>query len=274
MKLYDKVEETAAFLNNFVTQPPQAAIILGTGLSGTVDLMNISHKVPYSEIPHFPVSTVKGHDGNLLIGSFADVLIVAMQGRFHYYEGYSPEEITFPVRVFRRLGCSVLIINSACGGLKENLHAGDIMVVTDHIGLFCPNPLRGLTDNRLGDRFPDMSKPYCHNLIDSAASAAEDLDIPVMKGVYAYVPGPSMETRAETAVLKLLGADTVGMSTVPEVITAVQVGFRTLVFAVITNVNVPDSMEPVSLEQVIAVADASQPRLLSLMKETLKRASL
>ncbi len=252
--LYQIVQDAVQTLRKEVSLKPDAAIVLGTGLGGLVDRMDVSDRISYREIFSFASDSVQGHKGDLVFGTLNDVNVVVMQGRLHYYEGYTLQQVTLPIRVARELGAAVLIVNSAAGGINPLFTAGDVMIVTDHLNLMGDNPLRGVTDDRLGDRFPDMSSPYDRHLIEIASQAALDLKIPVKHGVYASVAGPSLETRAETRMLRMLGADAVGMSTVPEVIVGTQVGFQTLVLAAITNVNLPDAMAPISLEQVIANA--------------------
>lgn len=269
--LYQSVQDAADFLRRTIASRPEVAIILGTGLGGIIDHVNVIDRIPYSEIPHFPESTVEGHKGDLVFGTMAGRSVVVMQGRFHYYEGYTLQDATLSVRIMRELGARFLFINSAAGGLNPHFKPGDLMIVTDHINLLGDNPLRGVTDERLGDRFPDMSRPYDGELLEKAAKAASDLGEPVKSGTYAAVAGPSLETRAETRMLRALGADAVGMSTVPEVIVACQVGLRTLAFATITNVNLPDEMEPVSIQKVIATATAAQPRLAAILTGTLRK---
>ncbi|MBM3300268.1 MAG: purine-nucleoside phosphorylase, partial [Deltaproteobacteria bacterium] len=241
---------------------------------GVAERIRVDQRIPYEEIPHFSPATVESHKGDLIFGTMAGCDVVAMQGRIHYYEGYTLQQTTLPVRVMRALGARVLFVNSAAGGLNPGFEAGDLMIVTDHINLIGENPLRGLTDPRLGDRFPDMSKPYDMELVCLAEEAAADLKIAVRQGVYVGVSGPSLETRAETRMLRMLGADAVGMSTVPEVIVARQVGFRTLALAVVTNVNIPDAMEPVLTENVIANARRAEPRLAALVEETIWRVAM
>lgn len=269
--VYESVQEAVAFLQEQLVSKPLAAIVLGTGLGGVGDHVVITHEVPYESIPHFPLSTVESHKGRLIFGKLSGHDVVVMQGRFHHYEGYSLQQVTLPVRIMRALGAELLFINSAAGGLNPLFSSGDIMVVTDHINLIGDNPLRGIADARLGDHFPEMSRPYDRNLIRLVDEAALHLRIPVRHGVYVAVAGPSLETPAETRMLRALGADAVGMSTVPEVIVACQVGFRTTVLAAVTNVNLPDCMEPVSVEQVIANARLAEPRLVALLEATLAR---
>lgn len=269
--LYQSIQEAADFLRGKLDFQPEAAIILGTGLGGVADRIEIVERIPYSAIPHFLESTVEGHKGDLVFGRLAGCPVVAMQGRFHYYEGYSMQQITLPVRIMRALGARFLFLNSAAGGLNPHFTAADVMIVTDHINFMGENPLRAIADPRLGDRFPEMSAAHDREMIRIASEAALDLKIPVRHGVYVAVTGPSLETPAETRMLRTLGADAVGMSTVPEVIVARQVGFRTLVFAAVTNVNLPDCMKPVSVEEVIAIAEVVESKLSPLLEETLKR---
>ena len=269
--LYQSVQDAASFLRRAIGSQPEVAIILGTGLGGITDHISVTERIPYSELPHFPESTVQGHKGDLVFGTLAGRSVVVMQGRFHYYEGHTLQEATLPVRIMRQLGARFLFVNCAAGGLNPQFTPGDVMIVTDHINLLGDNPLRGVTDERLGDRFPDMSRPYDEELLQKAQQAAQELKEPIKLGIYAAVAGPSLETRAETRMLRMLGADAVGMSTIPEVIVGCQVGFRTLAFAAITNVNLPDSMEPVSIHKVIATATATLPRLAAILSGTLQR---
>lgn len=271
--LYQSIQDAASFLRRAIASQPEAAIILGTGLGGITDHISVTDRIPYNQLPHFPESTVQGHKGDLVFGTMAGRSVVVMQGRFHYYEGHTLQEATLPVRIMRQLGARFLFVNSAAGGLNPHFKPGDVMIVTDHINLLGDNPLRGVTDERLGDRFPDMSRPYDEELLQKAQQAAQELKEPVKFGIYAAVAGPSLETRAETRMLRMLGADAVGMSTVPEVIVACQVGFKTLALAAITNVNLPDAMEPVSIQKVIATAAAAQPRLAAILAGTLQRLS-
>lgn len=264
--VYESVQEAADFLSIRVRVRPVAAMILGTGLGGIADRLQTSDIVAYRDIPGFPESTVESHGGNLVFGRMAGVPIVAMQGRFHYYEGYTLQQVTLPVRVMKELGAEFLFVNSAAGGLNPAFAAGDVMLVTDHLNLIGDNPLRGLADERLGERFPDMSLPYDGELIRITHEVAVELKTSLRSGVYASVAGPSLETRAETRMLRTLGADAVGMSTVPEVIVACQVGFRTMVLAAITNVNIPDAMEPISIERVIANAALAGEKMAPLIE--------
>jgi purine-nucleoside phosphorylase len=271
INLHQSVDESVRTLQEKSASRPDVAVILGTGLGGIVESINVTGRVPYNQIPHFPESTVAGHKGDLVFGTLSGCNLVVMQGRFHYYEGYSLQQTTFPVRVMRRLGAEILVINSAAGGLNPHVCTGDVMAIIDHLNLIGANPLRGVTDERLGDRFPDMSRPYDEELIRFAGDAALDLKIPLRHGIYAAVSGPSLETQAETRMLRMLGADAVGMSTAPAAIVAASVGFRTLALAAITNVNVPGAMGPVSVERVIANAGLAAPKLAAILEATLQR---
>lgn len=268
---FEEIVEAVEFLQSKTKQSPQVALVLGTGLGAVADRIIPDAVVPYHDIPHFPVTTVSDHQGRLVFGSLGGRPVVAMQGRIHYYEGYPLEKVTFPIRVMRRLGAEALIINSASGGLDPHYTPGDVMLIDDHINMLGQNPLRGLTDDRFGDRFPDMSRPYCPNLARLAESAAIDHKIRLHRGVYVSVAGPSLETRSETRMLKLLGANCVGMSTVPEVITGVQVGFRIMALAAITNVNIPENMEVISLRQVIENAQIAEHKMSTIIMEVIAR---
>ncbi len=266
---WEAVNEAADYIRSRIRTVPRVALILGTGLGGVADHIQSECVINYSEIPGFPQPTVSEHQGKLIFGALSGKAVVAMQGRIHYYEGYPLDLVTFPVRVLRKIGPEILIINSAAGGLSHIFRSGDVMLVEDHINFIGQNPLRGLTDDAFGDRFPDMSQPYCPKLMELAESAALQNGIQLHKGVYVAVSGPSIETRAETRMLKLLGADCVGMSTVPEVITGVQVGFRIMAVAAVTNVNMPDCMTPVSFEQVLYNAKIAEKKLSTIIGEVI-----
>lgn len=266
-----QVQESVAFLENKTELQPQIGIVLGTGLGDLADKIQAAAVIPYEEIPHFPVSTVSSHMGRLIIGSLGGKKVMALQGRFHYYEGYDPKEITFPIRVMAAMGVETLLISNAAGGLNLTFEAGDLVLIRDHINLTGQNPLRGENADEWGPRFPDMTGPYSQELVEMAERAAKDLGIKVHQGVYVGVTGPSMETAAETRFLRLIGADTVGMSTIPEVIVAVHAGLRVLGMSVVTNVNDPDDYQPAPIEQVIATAKGAEPRLVKLVEEILRR---
>ena len=250
---------------------PDVALILGTGLGGLAREIDVAQTVEYSDIPGFPLSTVESHAGRLHIGTLAGKKVVAMQGRFHRYEGYSLQAVTFPVRVLRELGARTLIVSSASGGMHPLWSAGDLMLIADHINLLGDNPLIGPHEEFHGPRFPDMSDPYSEDLRVVAREVARKQSVILREGVYIAVPGPSLETRAEYRALRTLGADVVGMSTVPEVIVAVQSGMKVLGITIITDMCLPDALEPVSLEKVIAVATRSEPNLTGLVKGVLQQ---
>ena len=250
---------------------PDASLILGTGLGGLAKEIDCAAQISYSEIPGFPVSTVESHAGRLLLGTLGDRNVVAMQGRFHLYEGYSMQQITFPVRVMRALGADKLVVSNACGGMNPFWSAGDLMLIADHINLLGDNPLIGPNDESLGPRFPDMSVPFDPELRKIARSVAQDLKITLREGVYVAVTGPNLETPAEYRFLRGIGADVVGMSTVPEVIVAVHGGMRVLGVSIITDECFPDALEPANVERIIATAQKAEPDLTRLVTGVLER---
>lgn len=275
---FDSVEEFQSKRNEALDHikkqtgfKPEFLIILGTGLGRLAEEINIEASIPYGDIPHFPVSTVESHEGRLLFGMLSGKKVVAMQGRFHYYEGYSMQQIVFPVRVIHALGVKTMLVSNACGGMNPHYRRGDIMCITDHINLLGDNPLIGPNDDSLGVRFPDMSAPYSPKLIELAEEVALDNRIKMHQGVYIAVPGPMLETRAEYRFLRQIGADVVGMSTVPEVIAAVHMGMENLGISVITDECFPDALKPVVLEDVFEAADMAEPKLTSVMKGVLEK---
>lgn len=267
----ERANEAAAVVRARFPHAPDVAIILGTGLGGLATGIRSAIAIPYRDIPGFPLSTVESHAGRLLCGSLAGKTVVAMQGRFHRYEGYSLEQVTFPVRVLRALGARTLVVSNACGGMHPLWNAGDLMLIADHINLLGDNPLIGPNDDRLGPRFPDMSEPYDVGLRALARATAADLRVPLREGVYVAVAGPNLETRAEYRMLRALGADVVGMSTVPEVIVAVHAGMRVLGVSIVTDLCLPDHLEAASVEKIIAVANAAEPNLTALIAGVLER---
>jgi len=270
-ELRKMIEETTRFLEGKTKIKPPIGIILGTGLGGLVKEIYPEAVIPYEEIPHFPLSTVETHAGRLIFGTLGGKPVMAMQGRFHYYEGYTMPQITFPVRVMKHLGCHTLLVSNAAGGINSQFRAGDIMIITDHINLLGTNPLIGPNDPELGPRFPDMSEPYTRSLIALAEEVALEEKIRVQKGVYVAMTGPSIETAAEYRFLRLIGADAVGMSTVPEVIVAVHGGMKVLGFSVITDECFPDALKPLSFETVVRVASEAEPKLVRIMKRVVER---
>ena len=267
----ERVQHAADVVRARFGKKPDAAIILGTGLGGLASKISVEATVEYADIPGFPLSTVESHAGRLLCGTLSGKTVVAMQGRFHRYEGYSLGQVTFPVRVLRALGANTLIVSNACGGMHPLWAAGDLMLIADHINLLGDNPLVGPNDDRLGPRFPDMSEPYDGRLRDVARRVAAEHRITLREGVYVAVPGPNLETRAEYRYLRGVGADVVGMSTVPEVIVAVHGGMRVLGISIITDQCLPDALEPASVEKIIAVAGRAEPNLTSLVCGVLER---
>jgi len=267
--MIEKIREAADFLLKKILFPPRIGLITGTGLGDLTKNVEVHLRIPYQEIPHFPVSTIMGHKGTLVIGRLGKQTVLAMEGRFHLYEGYSPEEVTFPVRVMARLGTEFLMISSAAGGLNPLFEPADVMVVADHINLTGRNPLLGPNLDSFGPRFPDMSQVYDPVLIGLATKKALELGILLKKGVYVGILGPSLETPAETRFLRMAGADAVGMSTVLEVIAAVHCGLRVLAIVAITNVNIPDRMKKISIEEVIATAGKAGAKLGPLLEKVI-----
>lgn len=250
---------------------PDAAIVLGTGLGRLASEIENPVVIPYEDIPGFPVSTVESHAGRLLCGTLGARTVVAMQGRFHRYEGYSLQQVTFPVRVLRALGVKTLFVSNACGGLNPHWSAGDLMLITDHVNLLGDSPLIGPNDDRLGPRFPDLSAPYDPALGALARRVAADAGITLREGVYVAVSGPNLETRAEYRFLRAIGADVVGMSTVPETIVAVHAGMRVLGLSILTDMCDPDALEPATVEKIIAVANGAEPALTTVVRGVLER---
>ncbi|MCM1483971.1 MAG: purine-nucleoside phosphorylase [Muribaculaceae bacterium] len=270
--MIEKIQQTADFIRSRVDSLPTTAIILGTGLGALVDHIEDKKFIPYTEIPNFPVSTVEGHSGNLIFGRLGTKPVMAMQGRFHYYEGYDMKEVTFPVRVMKALGIQTLFVSNAAGGMNKEFQVGDIMIITDHINLFPENPLRGKNDPRLGTRFPAMTEAYDHKLIALADTIAAEKNIRVMHGVYVGVTGPTFETPAEYEAYRIMGGDAVGMSTVPEVIVANHAGMKVFGVSVITDLGGKDVTEVPTHEEVQKAAQAAQPRMMEIMRELVARA--
>jgi purine-nucleoside phosphorylase len=268
--MYDMIQEAAEYIRSRWSKTPAYGIILGTGLGKLASSIEADTVIPYEEIPHFPVSTVETHAGKLILGTVAGKQVMAMQGRFHYYEGYSMQQVVFPVRVMKALGAETLIVSNACGGLNPQFAPGTIMVITDHINLLATNPLIGPNDERLGPRYPDMCEPYTQALVDCASRVAMENGIRVEFGVYAALSGPCLETRAEYRMLRFLGADAVGMSTVPEVIAAVHAGLKVLGLSVVTDACLPDALEPVDIQKIIATAGQAEPKLVTLIEKVLE----
>jgi len=270
-ELRQKIDETIGFIRKHTASRPGVGIVLGTGLGDLAKDIDVECELSYQDIPHFPVSTVESHAGKLLFGKIGNRQVVAMQGRFHFYEGYSMAQITFPIRVMKFLGVQTLLISNAAGGMNPLFRKGDLMIMTDHINLLGDNPLIGPNDDELGPRFPDMSEPYSQRLIALAESIALEQAIPVVKGVYVAVAGPNLETRAEYRFLRAIGADVVGMSTVPEVIVARHMNMEVFAISVITDECFPDALQPTNVEDIIRTANQAQPRLTRIMEELVKK---
>ncbi len=269
LELYDQIEKAVAAIKTKWNKTPRAGIILGTGLGGLVAEIQEEASLDYEEIPHFPRSTAISHRGRLVCGTLNGLPVLAMEGRFHMYEGYPLKQITLTVRVMRAMGAELLVVSNACGGLNPYFRNGDIVVIEDHINLLGDNPLIGINDDRLGPRFPDMCEPYDRKLIDTALAIARREDIVAHKGVFVAVSGPNLETRAEYRFLRTIGADMVGMSTVPEVIVAVHCGMRVVGFSIVTDMCLPDALEPADVSKIIATANAAEPNLRTLVRGVL-----
>lgn len=265
--MLEQIQEAARFIQANTSVQPAIGIILGTGLGALARELTIETTLNYETIPHFPLSTVEFHSGKLLLGTLEGKPVVVMQGRFHYYEGYTMQQVTFPVRVMHALGVRTLLVSNAAGGMNPDYQTTDLMVIEDHIGLLLPqNPLVGPNPPEFGDRFPDMSEPYSKALIEQAFRVASDRGIALKKGVYVSVTGPQLETRAEYRMLRQWGADAVGMSTVPEVIVANQMGMAVFGVSVITDMCLPDALEKADISKIIAAAGAAEPKLTELMR--------
>ena len=265
------IDEAVAFLRTRTAMQPAIGIILGTGLGDLAKEIKPEVVVDYGDIPHFPISTVESHHGKLIFGTLGGKQVVAMQGRFHFYEGYTLQQVTLPVRVMKFLGVKTLLISNAAGGMNPQFGRGSIMIITDHINLLGDNPLIGPNDDDLGPRFPDMSEPYSRELIAVAEKVALDLKIRVERGVFVAVTGPNLETRAEYRYLRMIGADAVGMSTIPEDIVAVHMGIRVLGFSIITDECYPDSLQPADVTEIIQVAEWTEPKLTKIMKGVIEK---
>jgi purine-nucleoside phosphorylase len=271
--LFDRIQEAVTVVRRRTAHQPQIGIVLGTGLGGLAAEIDVEAAIPYEEIPGFPLSTVESHAGRLLLGRLGGRRVVAMQGRFHRYEGYDLGAVTFPVRVMHALGAGFLFVSNACGGMNPLWAPGDLVLLSDHINLLGDNPLIGFNDERLGPRFPDMSAPYDPELRALARAAALELGITLREGVYAAVAGPNLETRAEYRMLRLMGADVVGMSTVPEVIVAAHAGMRAIGISIITDQCLPDALEPADITRIIATAGRAEPSLTRLVVRLAERVS-
>ncbi len=269
--MLEKIKATANYINERINAIPEIGIILGTGLGGLVSEIEILDSIPYAEIPNFPVSTVDGHAGRLIYGMLGNKKVLAMQGRFHYYEGYDMKQVTFPIRVFKALGIEYLFVSNAAGGMNSSFDVGDIMLIEDHINLFPEHPLHGKNHNELGTRFPDMSEAYNKKLRLLAMETAKEKDIKLQHGVYIGLQGPTFETPAEYNFLRIIGGDAVGMSTVPEVIVANHAGMKVLAFSIITDLGVIGKIVEVSHEEVQEAAKIAQPKMAEIMRTIIQR---
>jgi len=269
LELFDQINEAVAGIRKHWQGQPRVGIILGTGLGGLADEIETEAAIDYDDVPNFLRSTATSHRGRLVCGQLEGVSVMAMEGRFHMYEGYSLKQVTLPVRVMKALGADLLIVSNACGGMNPYFRDGDIMLIEDHINLLGDNPLIGINDDRLGPRFPDMCEPYDLRLVDRALEIARRENIVAHKGVFVAVTGPNLETRAEYRFLRTLGADAVGMSTVPEVIVAVHCGMRVVGFSIVTDMCLPDALQPADVERIIATANTAEPKLRTLVRGVL-----
>ena len=271
MTLFDKIQATATYIQGKIQGKPKTGIILGSGLGGLIDLVEKEIEIPYTDIPNFPVSTVKGHGGQLVYGKLGVVNVILMSGRFHYYEGYCMEEVTFPVRVMKALGVDTLILSNAAGGTNPGFTIGDLMILKDHINLFPEHPLRGPNDERLGTRFPDMGQTYDHQLIELAKTIATEKGINVRSGIYIGLQGPTFETPAEYRWLHTIGGDAVGMSTVPEAIVARHGGMRVFAISVITDIGISDEPVVITHEEVLEAANLAAPKMAAIVAAMVTR---
>lgn len=267
----EKRDEALEYIQSLTDLRPNYILILGTGLGQLADEMDVIDQISYDQIPHFPVSTVESHAGKLLFGKLGGKEVVAMQGRFHFYEGYTMQQIVFPIRVLKENGADTLFVSNACGGMNPQYSRGDIMLISDHINLLGDNPLIGPNDDELGPRFPDMSDPYTERLREIAQNVALEESIAMHQGVYVAVSGPMLETKAEYRYLRLIGADVVGMSTVPEVISAVHMGMDVLGISVITDECFPDALEPVNIEDILEAAAMAEPKMTKVIIRVLEK---
>ena len=269
--LWEQLEETMDSIRQRISLKPSVGVILGTGLGGLGEKIESPQALPYEGLPHFPRSTVEGHKGQLVFGRIGGKPVVVMEGRFHVYEGYTPQQVTYPVRVMRALGAETLVASNAAGGMNSAFSAGELMVISDHINLMGVNPLIGPNDERLGVRFPDLSAPYDPKLIELAKKVAQRKQIRLQQGVYVAVSGPNLETRAEYKFLRGIGADAVGMSTVPEVIVAVHGGMRVLAVSCITDLCIPETLKTASMKEILHVANEAEPKLTTLIHDCIEQ---
>jgi purine-nucleoside phosphorylase len=269
--LSEQLQETCTFIKAHCSTIPVVGIVLGSGLGNLAGEINVEKEIAYTDIPHFPVSTVKGHQGKLIFGELGGKQVVAMAGRFHFYEGYSPQQLIYPIRMMKMLGVYTLLISNAAGGVNQSFAVGDLMIITDHISFFTINPLIGENEEEMGPRFPDMSEPYSSTLIKKAKAIAERLQIRVKTGVYCGVTGPTFETRAEYRLIQMVGGDAVGMSTVQEVIAAVHGGMQVFAMSVITDLGIRDEANTITHEEVLEAATNAEPKLTAIFTELISQ---
>jgi len=268
--LMTQLNETASFIKSKINQTASTAIILGSGLGNLATKIEVDFEIPYSSIPNFPVSTVEGHKGRLILGTLNEKKVWVMEGRFHFYEGYSPEQVVFPVRVLKLLGVSNLVLSNAAGGVHPDYNVGDLMIIKDHISLFTINPLLGKNETELGTRFPDMSEPYAYDFIDKAKAIAVSHNIKVHEGVYVGVTGPTFETKAEYKLIKAVGGDVVGMSTVQENIAAIHCGMKVFAISVVTDLGIREDNNVITHQEVLEAANAAEPKLTLIISDLVK----
>ncbi len=271
--LLSQLQVTASFIKSKINATAETAIILGSGLGNLAAQIKVDFEIQYTEIPHFPVSTVEGHKGRLILGTLNGVKVWVMEGRFHFYEGYTAEQVTYPVRVLRLLGVVNLILSNAAGGVNPHFEVGDLMIIKDHISLFCINPLIGKNESSLGTRFPDMSEPYALDFIEKVKTIASKHQIKLHEGVYVGVTGPTFETRAEYKLIKAVGGDVVGMSTVQENIAAVHCGMKVFAISVVTDLGIREDNNTITHEEVLAAAHAAEPKLTLIISDLVKQIS-
>lgn len=268
---FEQIQETATYIKSKISEQPKSAIVLGSGLGTLADHIEPEVEIPYSEIPNFPQSTVEGHAGKLIIGKLGGKQVVMMAGRFHYYEGYTMQQVTFPIRVMKAIGVENLVLSNAAGGMNKNFKIGDIMLIRDHINLFPEHPLRGKNDERFGARFPDMSEPYNYEFIKKAKAIAAEENIDIKEGVYVGLQGPTFETRAEYYWLHVIGGDAVGMSTVPEVIVAIHGGMKVFAASIITDLGIREELNVITHEEVLEAANAAAPKLAKIVTRLIEQ---
>ena len=270
MNTFDKITEATEYLRPFHTSHATIGVVLGSGLGNFVKEIEVQHEIPYEKIPHFPVSTVKGHSGKLIFGTIAGKPIIAMSGRFHYYEGYDPEDVVLPIRVMKFLGVHTVFLSNAAGGVNPHFKVGDLMIITDHVSFFTRNPLIGPNDERFGPRFPDMSEPYKKDLISRAKEIGKKFNIHLQEGVYFGVTGPTFETHAEYRLVHTLGGDAVGMSTVQEVIVASHLGMKAFAMSVITDIGIREDDNIITHEEVLQAAREAEPKFSTIFREMIR----